>query len=77
MESRLLGLTSQDVKRLAYDFAVKLKIPHPFSLEDGNNFILLYNKILSSYNTTENYIKFEIFQLLFERKQVRIGLKIS
>ena len=35
MESCLMGITSKDVRRLAFDFAEHLKIDHPFNVKKG------------------------------------------
>ena len=33
MERALFGLTTNDVRHLAYDFAVKTKVKHPFNTQ--------------------------------------------
>ena len=35
METRLMGLSSTDVTRLAFDFATKLGVEHNFNSESG------------------------------------------
>lgn len=37
MESSMMGLTSFDVRKLAFDFAEKLRIPHNFNRTEGIN----------------------------------------
>lgn len=37
MENCMMGLTSFDLRKLAFDFAEKLRIPHNFNLSKGIN----------------------------------------
>ncbi|KAL7298973.1 hypothetical protein TKK_0008072 [Trichogramma kaykai] len=46
-ENNLMGLTAKDIRKLAFDYAVKLKVKHPFNLEDetaGTDWIKLFMK---------------------------------